>query len=102
MEMIDLYLLAVYDEAASRGYKFKREKIASPTLGRRMDVTDGQLRYELSHLKKKLGERDRRKYDEIAHITDPEPHPLFQVISGGVETWERVSTDGSLHEQQSS
>lgn len=96
IEMMDTYLLAVYEEAAKRGYKFKREKIGSRISERKIEVTDGQLQYEFSHLKKKLRKRDRRKYDEIANIRNPEPHPIFDVISGELETWEKVLPDESL------
>jgi hypothetical protein len=99
IEMMDTYLLAVYEEATKRGYKFKREKIGSQICDRKMVVTDGQLRYEFSHLKKKLGKRNRMKYDEIANIRNPEPHPIFHVISGELETWERVLPDESPQEQ---
>lgn len=95
MEMIDTYLLAVHEEATKRGYKFKREKIGFQNSEHKIAVTDGQLRYEFGHLKKKLKDRDKRKYDEIANVSNPEPHPLFYVISGEIEAWERFSPDKS-------
>lgn len=91
--MIDAYLIAVYEEAQERGYRFNRAKIGSGNTERKIAVTDGQLRYELNHLKQKLEKRDRRKYDEIAKLQDPKPHPLFHVVRGGIETWERPSPD---------
>jgi hypothetical protein len=90
IEMMDTYLLAVYEEATKRGYKFKREKIGLQISDRKIDVTDGQLQYEFCHLKKKLRERDRRKYDKLENIRKPEPHPIFHVIRGKLETWERL------------
>ena len=93
LEMIDTYLLAIYEEATRRRYKFEREKIGSPSSDRKMEVTDGQLRYELSHLKKKLSTRDKKKYDEIASVRNPEAHPIFRVVSGEIEAWERVLPD---------
>ena len=96
VEMMDTYLLAVHEEATRRGYKFRREKIGLRISDRKMAVTDGQLRYEFSHLKKKLGTRDKRKYDEIANVTNPDPHPIFRVVRGGIEAWERLLPDESL------
>lgn len=89
--LMDAYLLAIHEEATKRGYKFEREKLGHPVSSHELTVTDGQLRYELSHLKDKLKNRDKSKYDEIANVTLPEPHPLFRVISGEVEKWERLS-----------
>lgn len=94
--LIDAYLLAVYEEATKRGYKFKREKVESPIFEHKITVTDGQLQYELRHLKDKLRNRDKRKYAEIENLELPEPHPLFHVISGKIENWERFSSNTSL------
>ncbi len=89
--MIDAYLYAIYEEAQKRGYQFDRTKIRSGSAERKIAVTTGQLRYELNHLKHKLEKRDPGRYVDIANLTDPEPHPLFRVVSGGVEAWERLS-----------
>lgn len=93
--MIDTYLLAVYEQATLRGYKFKREKIGLRISDHKIAVTDEQLRYEFSHLKKKIRTRDRRKYDEIANVRDPEPHPTFRMVSGEIEKWEKLLLDES-------
>ena len=98
VEMIDTYLLAVYEESIKRGYKFQREKIGLQMSSSKITVTDGQLQYEFSHLKKKLSQRNKKKYEEIAHIRTPEPHPLFHVISGGIEPWERGLPEDLLQE----
>lgn len=91
--MIDAYLIAVYEEAQERGYRFNRAKIGSGNTERKITVTDGQLRYELIHLKQKLEKRDRQKYEEIEDLRDPKPHPLFSVVRGVIETWEKLSPD---------
>jgi hypothetical protein len=88
--LIDAYLLAVYEEAVKRGYKFKREKIGPRFSDHKITVTDGQLRYEFHHLLKKLIKRDPEKYDEIANETDPKPHPVFSLVRGGIEAWETI------------
>jgi len=95
---LDTYLLAIFEEATKRGYKFKRDKIASRISDHTIEITDGQLRYEFSHLKEKLKKRDREKYDELTNIRSPEPHPMFHVISGEPEKWERFSSKISPQE----
>jgi hypothetical protein len=96
--VIDTYLLAVHEEATLRGYKFERAKIGSPISDHKIAVTNGQLRYELSHLKKKLSTRDKRKHAEIASVMNPEPHPIFRVVRGEIEAWERLLPDESQQE----
>ena len=87
---IDQYLLVVYDESVKRGYHFDKQKITKPEIKIKLNVTSGQLDYEFRHLLKKLEKRDPEKYEEIHQIKIPEQHPIFQVVSGGVEKWEVV------------
>ena len=87
---IGAYLVTVHDEAASRGYRFTRAKIVRPGTRARMRVTAGQLRYELMHLLGKVRRRDRSLYRSIRTIKRIAPNPLFQVIPGKIETWERT------------
>ncbi|MEM2082172.1 MAG: hypothetical protein QXK34_00330, partial [Candidatus Bathyarchaeia archaeon] len=72
-------------------YKFNPYKIEPIKLTERMTVTRGQLGFELSHLLKKLEKRDKKKFKELKNLTicDIEPNPIFKVINGGVEAWER-------------
>lgn len=88
--LVDIYLLAIYKEAGKRGYSFEREKIGPAISRRRIPVTDGQLEYEFDHLKEKLKKRDPSRYDDLKNVKVPQPHPLFRVIKGDVEPWERV------------
>nr|MBC7245760.1 DNA lyase [Chloroflexota bacterium] len=87
---IDQYLLAVYEEACHRGYRFDRSKIQPPPAWGKLLVTDGQLRYEFCLLKQKLKRRDPAHYEAIAEIDLPRPHPLFVVVSGDIASWERA------------
>ena len=52
-------------------------------------VTQGQLDFELGHLKGKLRQRDRGRYRDLCRIREVTVHPLFTVIAGEVEEWER-------------
>jgi hypothetical protein len=82
------YLWFVYAESLVRGYHFDASKIGKRGPISKMDVTAGQLRYELDHLKGKLIKRNLSKYKEIKQIKNPAPHPMFKVRPGAVEEWE--------------
>jgi hypothetical protein len=82
------YLRAVQAEARLRGYAFDAAKISRARTADAIPVTKGQLAHEWSHLLAKLRTRDPRRFDEIRR-TRPTPHPLFRVVAGAVEAWER-------------
>jgi hypothetical protein len=86
---IDSYLWAIHDEAEERGYHFDGTKLGSRPHGIKLRVTEGQLQYEFEHLKRKLKQRDKDRYRQIASIETPQPHPLFKVAAGDIEAWER-------------
>lgn len=93
--MINLYLHVICDEADRRGYDFDRSKLlplSAPKGARRltMTVTRGQIEFEWQHLLKKLYKRSRQQYLKIKCIRRPRPHPLFRVVHGCIEKWERV------------
>ncbi len=86
---IDAYLFHVWREATRRGYRF-RPWPAPPPLSL-LSVTSGQLAFELAHLRRKL---ERRAPGWALGLPDapPEAHPLFRVVPGPVEPWERTSS----------
>jgi hypothetical protein len=87
------YLRVVADEADARGYRFDASKIArTPRRDVALTVTRGQLRHEWKHLAAKLARRDPRRLAGIADVREPSPHPLFRVVAGDVEPWERVDS----------
>ncbi|HEX8355315.1 MAG TPA: pyrimidine dimer DNA glycosylase/endonuclease V [Pyrinomonadaceae bacterium] len=88
---IAAYLRAVYGEAVRRGYKFSEEKIGRDDFGGRIACTRGQLLYEWDHLKNKLRLRDAARHVELERTPEPEAHPLFELVEGGVEDWEVVA-----------
>ena len=92
---IACYLESVATEAAGRGYRFDRSRIH--TAGEvRLLVTAGQLAHEWTHLRAKLERRAPADLARMAAVNAPEPHPMFDVVAGGVEAWERPrgSLDG--------
>ncbi|MBF0672339.1 MAG: pyrimidine dimer DNA glycosylase [Salinibacterium sp.] len=88
------FLAAVVDEADARGYRFARDKIlrhpdvATPLP--LLELTAGQLDYEWRHLMAKLESRSPDRAAAFAGAA-PEPHPVFTVVPGPIEPWERVT-----------
>src|SRR4051812_16681587 len=62
---ISAYLWVVHDEASGRGYSFDSSKIATKRWPRTLAVTQGQLDFELGHLKRKLRQRDPKRHREL-------------------------------------
>lgn len=87
---VDAYLSAVLAEARRRGYRFDETKLQGERLSQKLPETRGQLLYEWEHLLEKLRRRDPARFHALRHCTLPEPHPLFRVVAGGIQAWERV------------
>ncbi len=90
VDTIRRYLGCVLDEAKSRGYRFDGTKIGQFAETEQIEVTKGQIGYEFDHLLKKLMTRDPEHYTELKDIHDVDPHPLFRIVDGDVEDWERT------------
>ena len=85
------YLKVVHAEATRRGYKFDRSKInrkkgeVTPS-----PVHSGQLHYEWEHVLAKLKERSPELYQRFHDFKTPAVHPLFRIVPGDIESWERL------------
>lgn len=89
-QAIASYLWSVADEAKERGYVFDVSKIA---LGRRtvtIPVTNGQLAYELTHLKHKLSQRDPGLLQQDGKRESLKVNPVFKAMDGPIAHWERT------------
>ena len=86
---VDTYLLHVYNESKKRNYNFKREKIGFKFIQSEIEVTRGQMLYEFKHLKRKLEVRDHGRYETLQKVDFPRPNPVFEVVEGDIEFWER-------------
>lgn len=87
---IDTYLQGVYKEAVARGYHFDASKLGILLPCAPIPVTAGQLCYELRHLQQKLMGRDRQSWQRLLAVQQPQPHPLFTIVAGEIEAWERT------------
>lgn len=88
LEMIDAYLYHVFLEASARGYRFDETKIEKRAMNLAQPIRRGQLTYEWAHLLSKLWTRDRKRWLRERQKA-PKCHPIFRVVSGAVEPWER-------------
>lgn len=86
---VGAYLFGVADEADRRGYRFDRNRIRTDrAFEEQMPVTTGQLAFEWEHLGEKLKARspdDAIRWENGSFSA----HPLFRVVDGEVEPWER-------------
>jgi hypothetical protein len=82
---INTYLYHVYQESKKRNYNFNESLLNKKFTDKKILVTDKQLIYELNHLKKKLNFPEHLNCIEM-----PEPHPIFIVVEGEIESWEKV------------
>lgn len=89
VECVATYLAAVAGEADARGYAFDTGKIHAGRTRGKLAVTEGQLRHEWAHLMAKLAVRDPVRSESLRSEREPEPHPLFAVVPGDVENWEK-------------
>jgi hypothetical protein len=88
---IGSYLYFIYKEAEKRCHNFKKEKILIPVKKTKsIQVTKGQILFEFEHLKKKLETRDQEKYKQLLEIKRIESHPLFGIVNGNIEKWEKI------------
>jgi hypothetical protein len=90
LSAINQYLLFIFNEALRRGFAFDNSKLNhGAAKAVKIPITTGQMIFEINHLKKKLWQRDRLKYSAIKMINIPLPNPVFKVIKGDIEEWEK-------------
>ncbi|HVU36228.1 MAG TPA: pyrimidine dimer DNA glycosylase/endonuclease V [Opitutaceae bacterium] len=86
---IAAFLHGLADEAERRGYRFDRRRIVARRTRVTIRETEGQLRYEWLHLKRKLRIRAPERAREVRRVTAPAPHPIFRLVAGEVREWEK-------------
>ena len=84
------YLEGVRKESQQRGYKFDKTRIQRSRVRKRIPETEGQLMYEWRHLWSKIKRRSPEHFLSIQHITEPAPHPLFEIVPGKIRDWEKT------------
>ncbi|MEX3610411.1 pyrimidine dimer DNA glycosylase/endonuclease V [Rothia sp. LK2588] len=85
------YLHRIADEADARGYHFDRSRIVAPSRELApLPVTEGQLQYEFDFLCAKVSARDEAWWEQKLRGASPAAHPLFTVVPGDIEPWEKI------------
>lgn len=92
LNSINSYLKTIYDESQKRNYNFDESKIDAVIAPQKIDVTSGQIKYEFTHLLKKLKKRDEISYNKIKEVKKIEINPFLKQISGDIESWEKINT----------
>ena len=90
LRAIAYYLHEVREEAKLRDYQFDPSKFDLDKTPPRILTSSGQLEFEYLHLLGKLRNRSKEKYDRLFELKYVVSHPLFQIIPGEIEGWERV------------
>lgn len=90
IKYVNCYLEAIWLESKRRNYNFNESKFEKTKNIEKINVTQGQVHFELNHLLKKLKLRDIEFYNKIKLINDIEIHPLFELIEGEIEPWEKT------------
>jgi hypothetical protein len=89
-EAINAYLAEVWNEAGARKFVFDKAKVDwtfKPVL---IPVKEGQVKFEVQHLLNKLEKRDHQKYKQLMDTGSVKLHPVFEMVSGGIESWEKI------------
>lgn len=90
LKAIGYYLKEIHNESLRRGYKYNYTKILHPeTVVDQITITEGQIQYEFDILQERLKVRAPKKYDENLGVTSLEAHPLFTIVPGLPEKWEK-------------
>jgi hypothetical protein len=93
LHAIGAFLGGIADEAAVRGYRFDRSRITAPDYEGSIEETDGQLLFEMHHLKGKLAARSPQTLERLPASGLPQAHPLFRIVHGPVRTWEKGASN---------
>ncbi len=90
LDAIGAFLFGLHAEATARGYRFDASRIQR--VAQDVDpltVSEGQLNYELAHLRAKVLTRSPEWLPRLPDgASPPPPHPLFRTVSGRVADWE--------------
>jgi hypothetical protein len=87
--MIAAYLSSIHEESRIREYRFDASKIRAEPCGMTAEETEGQLLFEWNHLLSKLSVRAPSLHHELRSVALPESHPLFRIVPGPKQPWER-------------
>ena len=86
---INYYLEIIQQEAINRGYHFDAGKFLPGLHPQPIAVTEGQVRFEMAYLQRKLQLRDPARLHLLEVEETADLHPLFYLIPGSIADWEK-------------
>lgn len=86
---INVFLQAIFDESCKRGFCFDKTKLQQ-LKSTSIPATSGQVAYEATHLKNKLFRRSPKDVDTLKEVKILKLNPLFFLVDGEVESWEKT------------
>lgn len=90
LRAVGFYLLGIYTESQRREYNYNYSKIIKPVDSiQKIPLNSGQIIYEFDLLMERLKKRTPDKYKDNLNISKIQPHPLFTIIEGPPEKWEK-------------
>ena len=92
---IGTYLSYVWAEGSQRGFNLDKTKIHNPNENAdKIIVTNDQLTFEMGHLISKLEKRltisQQEEWWTAFNDAAVTSHPLFSVVRGPIEPWEKI------------
>jgi hypothetical protein len=90
------YLREIWRESKRRGYRFNDQKIRAQDTHEKISVPRAQLKHEFALLRARLQNRSPDQYQKLLSIQEIETHPIFELVEGTVEDWERTHLPSGL------
>jgi len=92
LKAINTYLYYVWIEGRRRDFSFREDRIRRDMVDTslKIPVSEGQLKYEVWHLLRKVFNRNPAWFNYLLQLSCFDPNPLFYPTPGGIELWERV------------
>ncbi|HPT08199.1 MAG TPA: pyrimidine dimer DNA glycosylase/endonuclease V [bacterium] len=93
LKNINFYLYQIFNEAQTRGYHFDKRKINlkdNNYLKKKIEISNGQIRYEFDHFLKKIKIRDYQRYLDLKDISKIEGNKVFKIVKGNIANWEKI------------
>ena len=94
---INQYLTSIHENSLERGYNFNKNKVNLNFIPTKLTVTDKQMKFEMELLLRKLETRDPERFHKLSRRIKIDAHPLFRIIDGEIESWEKVKLKSSFH-----
>lgn len=88
---INTYLKFILEESLKRGFNFDASKLKENDYEDKIPVTRGQIEFEFKILQKKINIRSPERTRDLESVTAIEAHPLFYIVEGDIESWEKAS-----------